>query len=137
MDSPDTIFTKIINRELPAHIAYEDADSMAFLDIHPVAMGHLLLVAREPIAWMQDVPDELVSKMFIRAKSLMKAMIAGLKCDYVQVTVVGKDVPHFHIHLIPRHLSDRVDLISQKIYNDGEAEVYLAQIKDGIKKASA
>lgn len=95
-----------------------------------------MLVAREPIAWMQDVPDELIAKMFIKAKALMKAMIEGLKCDYVQLTVVGKDVPRFHIHLIPRHLNDRVDIVSAKVYNDGEAEVYLEQIKDGIKKAS-
>ena len=98
----DTVFGKIIRGEIPSTKVYEDDRCLAFLDINPVSKGHLLLIPKERYVWMQDIPNELLSYLFVQAKTLMKAQIEGLACDYVQVSVVGKDVPHFHIHLIPR-----------------------------------
>jgi histidine triad (HIT) family protein len=124
-----TIFTKIINREIPASIVYEDDESIAFMDIHPVSKGHLLLISKEPYEWIQDVPDELLSKMFLKVKKLILSMKKGLGCDYVQVSVVGKDVPHFHIHLIPRHFNDGLKGWDTLSYEDGEIE----QLADKIR----
>lgn len=99
-----TIFEKIIDREIPADIVYEDDISLAFLDIHPVTKGHTLLISKHPYQWMTDVPDKLLGELFVRAKKIMNTMKSNIGCDYVQVSVVGKDVPHFHIHLIPQTL---------------------------------
>ena len=129
----DTVFTKIINRELPANIVFEDDESIAFLDIHPVTDGHLLLIPKEPYTWMYEVPDELLGKMFIKAKRIMKALIAGLGCDLVQLTVVGKDVPHFHIQLIPRKLHE-TGAEHPKTYEPGQAEMLAETIRTAIEK---
>jgi histidine triad (HIT) family protein len=72
-----TIFEKIIDREIPADIVYEDDISMAFLTIDPTTKGHILLIPKLPFPRMQLVPDELLSDLFIRTKRLMNAMIQG------------------------------------------------------------
>lgn len=127
----DTIFSKIIRGEIPATKVYEDDESLAFLDIAPVSKGHTLLIPKEPYVWMQDVPDELLSSLFVKTKKLMSALKRGLKCDYVQISVVGKDVPHFHIHLIPRFFDDGLPNFPTLSYDDNE----MSEIADQIKKA--
>jgi len=127
-----TIFGKIIRGEIPATKVYEDDLCLAFLDINPISKGHTLLIPKEPYVWMQDVPDELLSALCIQAKKLMKAMIAGLTCDYVQVTVVGKDVPHFHIHLIPQMRADDIPGGTTSTYQEGEAEDFAEHIRRAI-----
>lgn len=101
----DCIFCRIITKEISAEIVYEDDIAIAFLDAHPKALGHTLLIPREHYVWMQDVPDELLAKMFVTAKKLMIELQTKYSADYVQLDVVGKDVPHFHIHLVPQKLS--------------------------------
>ena len=127
-----TVFTKIINREIPATIVYEDEESIAFMDIQPVAKGHLLLITKEPFPWMQDVPDELLGRMFAKTKKLMTAMKDGLACDYVQISVVGKDIPHFHIHLIPRFFNDELHGWRTGTYETNEMQDVANKIKDKI-----
>lgn len=129
----NTIFGKIIRGEIPATKVYEDERCLAFLDIHPVAKGHLLLIPKEHYVWMQDVPDELLSYLFATTKILMKAMIAGVSCDYVQISIVGKDVPHFHIHLIPRTLDDALHGWPTVPYKEGEMNAFAEKIKSGLK----
>ncbi len=104
----DTVFGKIIRGEIPATKVYEDEQFLAFLDISPVAKGHTLLIPKEHYAWIHEAPDELVAALFVKAKTLINAMRAGLPCDYVQIGVVGNEVPHLHVHLIPRFLSETV-----------------------------
>lgn len=128
----DTIFGKIIRGEIPATKVYEDEQCLAFMDIHPVAKGHLLLIPKEHYTWMQDVPDELLSYLFVQTKSLMRAMISSLQCDYVQVSVVGKDVPHFHIHLIPRYLDDALHGWDTLTYADTEMTDLAETIKGAL-----
>lgn len=98
----DTVFGKIIRGELPATKIYEDSECLAFLDINPVAKGHTLLVPKDAYTWMQDTPDTLIQTLFVTAKKLMIAIKSATTCDFVQLVVEGKEVPHFHIHLIPR-----------------------------------
>ncbi len=102
------IFCKIITNEIPAHKVYEDDVCFAFLDIHPVSPGHTLLVPKQHFEWMQDVSDDILTHCFLKAKMLMVHLKQKLGADYVQVSVVGKDVPHFHIHLMPRMLDEHV-----------------------------
>ncbi len=133
-----TIFEKIIDREIPADIVYEDATCIAFLDISPVTKGHTLLVSKQPHPWMIDAPDETVGHMFIVAKKLMTAIRSGIQCDYVQVGVIGKDVPHFHIHLIPRYITPSHDDVPPEMRhhepyeNTEEKNEYIAKIKNAL-----
>lgn len=130
----NTVFGKIIRGEIPATKVYEDQKCLAFMDINPVSKGHLLLIPKEHYVWMQDVPDDLLSYLFIKTKDLMKAMKNSLEeCEYVQVSVVGKDIPHFHIHLIPRTLND--DLLGWPTfkYEEGVMINLAEKIKTGLQ----
>ncbi len=99
------LFCKIVRKEIPATIVHEDDTTLAFLDIHPITEGHALLIPKEHHPWMQETPDALVADTFIRASKLMQKMKEEHSCDFVEVKVVGIDVPHFHVHLIPRKIS--------------------------------
>ena len=116
------IFCKIVKKEIPAHMVHEDADFLAFLDIQPHMDGHLLIIPKEHVVWMQDADDETIAGIFKLAKKLMLALKAAFDSDYVQLSVVGKDVPHFHIHLMPRLLNDGFHGWPTKKYKDREAE---------------
>lgn len=109
----DTIFGKIIRGEIPATKVYEDEQFLAFLDINPVTKGHTLLIPKQQYTWIHEVPDELIALIFVKAKELINALRKGLPCDYVQVGVVGNEVPHFHIHLIPRQHTDNPAITSR------------------------
>ncbi len=98
----NTIFGKIMRGELPTTKVYEDDQFFAFLDINPITKGHTLLIPKDQYTWIHETPDEIVAAIFVKAKELINAMRKGVPCDYVQVGVVGNEVPHFHIHLIPR-----------------------------------
>jgi diadenosine tetraphosphate (Ap4A) HIT family hydrolase len=98
---PDCIFCKIVAKQVPATITYEDDTAIGFADLHPQAPGHMLLVPRDHYVWMQDVPDSLLAKLFITAKKLIPELKEKYSADYIKMSVIGVDVPHFHIHLIP------------------------------------
>lgn len=104
----DCIFCKIVAGDIPAYKVYEDEMCLAFLDIHPVSPGHTLLVPKQHFEWMQDTPDDVLTYCIIKSKMLMSQMKEKLGADYIQVSVVGKDIPHFHIHLMPRMPDDNL-----------------------------
>ncbi|MCC6199039.1 HIT family protein [Candidatus Nomurabacteria bacterium] len=132
----DTVFGKIIRGEIPATKVYEDDRFLAFLDINPVAKGHTLLIPKEQYAWIHEAPDEIIADIFVKANHLIRAMRKGLSCDFVQVSVVGNEVPHFHIHLIPRFLTEEVSghlLRAHEPYaSDEEAQVYRTRIASAL-----
>ncbi|MEI6864360.1 MAG: HIT domain-containing protein [Candidatus Adlerbacteria bacterium] len=100
----DCIFCKIIAGEIPSNKTYEDDNFVAFLDIHPQAPGHTLLIPKEHHQWFYDVPDELSDQLFRQAKTLAKKLKNEYNADYVRLSIVGIDVPHVHLHLIPQNL---------------------------------
>jgi len=115
------IFCKIIAGEIPAAKIFEDEKCLAFLDINPVTSGHLLLIPKEHFAAMTETPDDLVGYLYIKAKWLMPKIKKALNADYVSLSVVGTDVPHFHIHIIPRRLDDGLaHFWPTKKYAEGE-----------------
>ena len=117
------IFCKIIAGEISAEKIYEDDKVLAFLDINPVTYGHALVIPKTHYAIMTDTPDELLSYCYLKSKELMLKIKAGMKADYVSVSVVGLDVPHFHIHLIPRNFNDGLaNFWPTKKYSEGEME---------------
>lgn len=115
------IFCKISKGEIPSDKIYEDKNFTSFLDIQPVSHGHILIVPKKHIIWMQEADDEIISEIFKLSKKLMLAIKKGIGCDYVQLSVSGTDIPHFHIHLIPRYFNDGLSEWPTKTYEEGQS----------------
>lgn len=122
MEKNNCVFCKIVKGEILCYKIYEDENFLAFLDIEPVSDGHLLIVLKKHIVWMQDADDATIAGIFQLSKKLMLAVKNGIKCDFVQVSVGGTDVPHFHIHLIPRYFNDGLSKFKTKKFNQEEAK---------------
>jgi histidine triad (HIT) family protein len=128
------VFCKIIKRDLPSDIAYEDDDVIAFLDIKPVNPGHLLVIPKTHYPNLVMTPDEIISKVFIKVKELMPKLQDISKADYVALSVVGVDVPHFHVHLIPRFKKDGLaDFWPTKNSEKEEREQIAKKLREGTK----
>jgi len=97
----DSIFTKIVKGEIPSHKVYEDDTVYAFLDIHPVQPGHTLVIPKKQVKYVWDMDDEDYQAVMIAAKKIATHMREVLDKPYVGEAVVGLDVPHAHVHLIP------------------------------------
>lgn len=110
-----TIFTKIINREIPAYIVAEDEHNIAFLDIMPLVKGHLLVVPKKEVDYIFDLEDKDYSHLLLFAKKVGRAMESVISCTRIGVTVIGLEVPHVHIHLIPLRSMDDIDFSRPKL----------------------
>lgn len=102
-----SIFSKIIDGTIPAYKVAENEDFIAFLDISPVAKGHTLVVPKREIDYFFDIDDELLQAMMLFSKKVAKGLESVVPCNRIGVAVIGLEVPHAHMHLIPiYHLSD-------------------------------
>ena len=102
-----TIFSRIINGEIPCYKIAETADYLAFLDVRPQALGHTLCIPKQEVDYIFDIADEQLAGLMVFAKKVAKAMGAVVPCKRIGVAVIGLEVPHAHIHLIPLNtLSD-------------------------------
>ena len=102
-----TIFSRIINGEIPCHKVAETADYLAFLDVRPQALGHTLCIPKQEVDYIFDIADDQLAGLMVFAKKVAKAVGAVVPCKRVGVAVIGLEVPHAHIHLIPLNtLSD-------------------------------
>ena len=96
-----TIFSKIIAGEIPSYKVAEDDKFYAFLDINPITWGHTLVVPKKEVDYIFDLDDELLGEMAIFAKKVAKAIKEAIPCKKVGMAVLGLEVPHAHIHLLP------------------------------------
>ena len=96
-----SIFTKIINGEIPSYKIAEDENCYAFLDISPLAEGHTLVVPKQEVDYIFDLDDELLTHLHLFAKKVAKAMKEVIECEKIGMAVIGLDVRHTHIHLVP------------------------------------
>jgi histidine triad (HIT) family protein len=96
-----SVFSKIIAGEIPSFRIAEDEKCFAFLDINPVAEGHTLVVPKKEVDYIFDVDDELYQHLFLFSKKIAAAIEKAIPCKRIGVTVIGLEVPHAHIHLIP------------------------------------
>lgn len=103
---PACVFCKIVKGEIPSSKVYEDEKILAFLDINPVNHGHVLVIPKAHYPQLEATPDTVVADIFVQSKKLMKAVKKATSADYVVLSVVGTEVPHLHIHLIPRRHKD-------------------------------
>lgn len=122
------IFCKIVKKEISCHKIFENKNFLVFLDIKPVDHGHLLVIPKKHIVWMQEADDKTISEIFKLAKKMMLVMKKAMKCDYIQVSIVGNEVPHFHVHLIPRYNKDTFNPLPRKEFDKIEAEKALKKI---------
>lgn len=97
----ETIFSKIIKGDIPCYKIDEDDNSFAFLDINPLAKGHTLVVPKNPVDYIFDLPNDDYQQLWLFAKKIGLAINRVIPCNRVGVTVIGLEVPHAHIHLIP------------------------------------
>lgn len=129
-----TIFSKIIAGEIPSYKVAEDDRFYAFLDINPVAWGHTLVVPKQETDYIFDLDDETIGEMMVFAKRAAKAIKETLPCRKVGMAVLGLEVPHAHIHLIP--LKSEGDMnFSKKIENPDSEKMKLiaAAISENFK----
>lgn len=128
-----SIFTKIINREIPAHIVAEDEKCIAFLDIMPLVKGHVLVVPKKEVDYIFDMEPEALAELNLFAQKVAKAMDKTIKCTRIGVAVIGLEVPHVHIHLVPLRTMDDINFSRPKLKLSSEelAEV-AATIRGGF-----
>ncbi len=107
-----TIFSKIIAGEIPCYKVAEDERFFAFLDINPLAKGHILVVPKQEVDYIFDLPETDLSDMVLFAKRVASALQKTVDCKRVGIAVIGLEVPHAHIHLIP--IKEESDMVFSK-----------------------
>jgi histidine triad (HIT) family protein len=128
-----SIFSRIISREIPAHIIDENEKFIAFLDIMPLAIGHTLVVPKKEIDRFFDLPNEELSSITIFAKRIALAIEKSFPCNRVGITVIGLEVPHAHMHLVPINTSDDLNFSKPKLkLSSQELEETASQIKSNL-----
>ncbi|MDR3269256.1 MAG: HIT family protein [Tannerella sp.] len=96
-----TVFSKIVAGEIPCHRIAEDEEFFAFLDIHPMAEGHTLVVPKKEIDYLFDLDNNALGRMMAFSKTIARALERAIPCKRIGLTVIGLEVPHAHIHLVP------------------------------------
>lgn len=127
-----SIFTRIINREIPGHIIAEDDRYIAFLDITPLVMGHTLVVPKKEVDYIFDLDDDTLSGLSVFAKKVAHAVKKAIPCRRVGVAVIGLEVPHTHVHLVPMNSMGDINFTKSKL-NPSKEE--LASVAEKIRKA--
>ena len=110
-----SIFTRIINGEIPCYKVAEDENYFAFLDINPLAKGHTLVVPKQEIDYIFDLDDQTLAGMMIFAKKVAKKIGSKIDCKRVAEVDLGLEVPHAHIHLVPINSENDVDFHREKL----------------------
>lgn len=110
-----SIFTKIIQGEIPAYKILEDSNFLAFLDVFPIAEGHCLVIPKEEIDNIFDLEDNKLAELHVFSKKVAKAMEQSFECKKIGVSVIGLEVPHAHVHLIPMNTVSDMNFSKPKL----------------------
>lgn len=128
-----SIFTKIINGDIPCYKIAEDEDNFAFLDINPNAKGHTLCVPKKEVDRIMDLDEEAYMKLMSFSRKVGQAIEKSVPCERVGMTVIGLEVPHVHVHLIPLHSMKNATFQHKEKLTAIEFEEVAEQIRDAIK----
>lgn len=109
-----TIFSRIVAGEIPCHKIAEDDEFFAFLDINPVAVGHTLVIPKKEVDYIFDIDDQMLGRMMAFAKRVARALETAIECKRVGLAVMGLEVPHAHIHLIPITKESDMNFLGKK-----------------------
>lgn len=133
-----TIFSKIIAGEIPAHKVAESNDFLAFMDVNPIANGHVLVIPKKETDYIFDVADDEYMALWIFAKIVAQGIKAVFPCRKVGVAVVGLEVAHAHIHLVPINAVSDMDFSKEKLKLSPETLTEAAEkIKTAIREITA
>lgn len=125
-----TIFTKIVNGEISCYKIAEDENFLAFLDITPLANGHTLVIPKKEVNYIFDLEDDLLSGLILFAKKIAPAIAQACPCKRLGMSVIGLEVPHAHVHLIPLNSMSDINFTREKMKSSQEE---LKAIADRIK----
>jgi len=126
----DSIFTKIIKGEIPCYKIAEDDRFIAFLDVFPIKKGHTLVVPKAQIDYLFDLDDSLLSDLMIFSKKVAQKMERVISCERVGIAVIGLEVPHAHIHLVPLDTVGDIDFSQPKLQLSAKE---MTEIADSIR----
>jgi histidine triad (HIT) family protein len=126
----ESIFTKIVKREIPAHIIAETETCLAFLDVFPLREGHVLIIPKKQVDYIFDVDDSSLQELILFSKKIAKAIEKAIPCKRIGVAVIGLEVPHAHIHLVPLESVSDINFAQPKLKISQEK---LASIASSIK----
>lgn len=126
-----SIFTRIVNGEIPCHKIAETKDYLAFLDVMPLVKGHVLVIPKKETDFIFDIEDPELAGLVLFAKTVSKAIKQAIPCKRIGVSVIGLEVPHAHIHLLPIQQMDDMNFSKPKLTVSQEE---LASIAEDIKR---
>lgn len=121
-----SIFTKIINGEIPSYKIAEDDYCIAFLDAFPLKRGHVLIVPKQEVDYLFDLEDEVYIKLMDFSKTIATALKKSIPCKRVGMTVIGLEVPHAHVHLIPINSTNDMNFANEKLKLSAEEFSHIA-----------
>lgn len=127
-----SIFTKIINGEIPCYRISENEQFLAFLDISPLSKGHTLVIPKVEIDYIFDLDDQLLADMMVFAKNVASKIKSKITCSRIGVTVIGLEVPHAHIHLIPINSLDDMNFSRPKLILSNDELAQIASLITGL-----
>jgi histidine triad (HIT) family protein len=125
-----TIFTKIISGEIPAYKISETQKFLAFLDVNPLVEGHVLVIPKKEVEYIFDLEDEEYRELMLFAKSVAISLKKAIPCKRIGVAIIGLEVPHTHIHLVPLNQMDDINFSRPKLHPSNEE---LSATADKIK----
>lgn len=128
-----SIFTKIISGEIPCYKIAEDSDNFAFLDINPNSKGHTLCVPKKEVDKLMDLDEEAYTKLMVFSRKVGKAIEAAIDCKRVGMTIIGLEVPHVHVHLIPLHSMKNATFGHKESMGPEEFESIAEKIRSYLK----
>lgn len=124
-----TLFTKIIEGEIPAHKILENDDFLAFLDIRPIKTGHTLVIPKCEIDYIFDLDDQLLSEILVFSKKVAKIIEKAVECKRIGIMVAGLEVPHAHVHLVPISSLGELNFANAKEAKDEELKAIAEKIR--------
>ena len=135
-----SIFTKIINREIPGHFVWEDDLCFSIMTIQPIKQGHLMVIPKEEVDHWDDVPETTATHLIAVSQKIAKAIKAVIPCKRIGVSIVGIEVPHTHIHLMPMDTTADMDFknsqeMSHDLLADTAASIRAILVSQGYREA--
>lgn len=127
-----SVFTKIIKGELPCHKLAENDDFIAFLDIQPIRRGHALVVPKIEKDYIFDQDDEVLAKMLVFSKPIALAIESFVPCERIGLSVIGIEVPHTHLHLVPISDGEPIDFRLSKVAQPSELETLARSVREHL-----
>ena len=121
-----SIFTKIVKGEIPSYKVYEDKNFLAFLDINPLKKGHTLVIPKKEVDYIFDIDSKEYQNLWNTAKKIALGMKKVIECNRISIVVMGLEVPHAHIHLIPLDTMQDIDFSQQKLNISNDEMVQIA-----------